>query len=417
MKKFGLTFVLGLAIAGGLVYIVQNQLSKSAGQAGGRRGGGGAKVAVETVAVKVASLVDEGRFVGSIESKSKFMVAPKISGRLKQMLVDIGDSISNGDAVATLDDEELLLSVKQAEADLEIARANFNESTELLEISQRELDRIKTMRQQKVSSEVDVENAQAAHKTRQARHQVNRALQSQKQAALESAQLRLSYARVDASWSGVASKRFIAERFLNEGAMISANTPIVSVIDIATLTAVIDVVEQDYFKIKAGLIAEIEPSALPGSVYKARISRISPMLDESSRQARIELELENTDYQLKPGMFVKARIIYAVHDNTTVVPTSALVRRNNLEGIFLIDRENEKANFVPVKTGFIEGQQVEIASPTLSGDVAILGHHLLEDGMSVILTVNDGPAEKTPGKGKDGGRSKGQDAKKGGQQP
>ncbi|PKL42341.1 MAG: efflux RND transporter periplasmic adaptor subunit [Candidatus Riflebacteria bacterium HGW-Riflebacteria-1] len=415
MKKFMLTFLLGLAIAGALIYGVQKMQGQSAGQSGGRRGpGGGAKVAVETVAARISSLVDEGRFVGSIESKSKFMVAPKISGRLKKLFVDIGDSISNGETVATLDDEELLLAVKQAEADLEIARANFNESSGLLEISQRELDRVKTMRQQKVSSDVDVENAQAAHKTRQARHQVNRALLSQKEAALETVKVRLSYAKVGASWSDSNGRRFIAERFLNEGAMISANTPIVSVIDIATLTAVIDVVEQDYFKIRVGLNAEIEISALPGRVYNARVSRISPMLDEASRQARIELELSNPDFQLKPGMFIRARLIYQVHEHATVVPASALVRRNEREGVFLIDHTNETANFVPVQIAFTEGELVEIASPTLSGDVVTIGHHLLEDGMAVILAGQTAATAKADSGSKRQG--KGPSAAKGGQQ-
>jgi len=410
MKKFALTFILGLAIAGAIIYTIQG---RQGAKAGGRRGPGVAKVAVETTPVKVADLVDEGRFVGSLESKSKFMVAPKISGRLKQLLVDIGDSIKNGDTIAFLDDEELLLAVKQAEADLEIARANFTESAELLEISQRELDRVKTMRQQKVSSEVDVENAQAAHKTRQARHQVNRALLSQKEAALETAKVRLSYARVTASWSDGTNGRFIAERFLNEGAMISANTPIVSVIDIATITAVIDAVEQDYFKLKTGLTAEIESSAIPGRIYQARISRIAPMLDEASRQARIELELTNTDFQLKPGMFIRARIIFAEHHDAKVVPASAMARRNDREGVFLIDHVNEKADFIPIGRGFTEGEFVEIASPTISGDVVTLGHHLLEDGMSIILAGQTKPGAKPAAKS----RSEGQGATKGGRQP
>jgi len=105
MKKFALTFILGLAITGAVVYTIQG---RQGAKAGGRRGPGVAKVAVETTPVKITDLVDEGRFVGSLESKSKFMVAPKISGRLKQLLVDIGDSIKNGDTIAFLDDEELL---------------------------------------------------------------------------------------------------------------------------------------------------------------------------------------------------------------------------------------------------------------------------------------------------------------------
>lgn len=409
MKKFALTFFVGLAIAGAVIYIINSRQTQS-GTGKSRRGG--AKVAVETVAIREGNLVDEGRFVGSLEAKSKFMVAPKISGRLKKLLVDIGDNIENGATVALLDDEELLLDVKRAEADLEIARANFTESSELLEISQRELDRVKTMRQQKVSSEVDVENAQAAHKTRQAKHQVNRALLSQKQAALETAKVKLSYAMVTASWSDGNSRRFIAERFLNEGAMISANTPIVSVIDIATITAVIDAVEQDYFKIKTGLVAEIEPSALNGKTYQARISRISPMLDEDSRQARIELELSNPDYQLKPGMFIRARIIFEEHDHATIVPASALARRNEREGVFLIDHANMTADFVPVDKGFTEGEQVEIASPTLSGDVVTLGHHLLEDGTEVILSNSSESQSKKSDKS---GNNKKAGARKGGQ--
>ncbi len=400
MKKFVFYFLVGIALTWYLVSALQKSNDGSKAN-GARRGpGGAAVVAVETAPLEIGSLVDEGQFVGSIEPVSKFMVAPKISGRIKKLFVDIGDRIENGSTIATLDDEELLLGVKQAEADLEIARANYNESAGLLEISQREFDRVKKMREQKVSSEVEVENAQAAHKTRQAKHQVNKALLSQKEAALATSKLKLDYATVDASWSGGAGLRFIAERFQNEGAMINANSAIVSVIDIATLTGVIDVVERDYFKIRQGLNVEIEPAALPGSVFQARVSRIAPLLNEASRQARIELELTNTDYALKPGMFIKAKIMYERHDSVTVAPAEALVRRNDLEGVFLVDREKNTAKFVPIQVGFREDRKVEIASPTISGDVVVLGHHLLEDGSSIRLVSKNGlPKQSTEKKG------------------
>jgi len=407
--KFVTAFLLGVFIVSGALEFVSFTGKDSAG-GGMRRGGGGpAAVAVKTRPLATGSLVDEGNFVGTIEPTTRFLVSPRISGRIKQLMVDIGDKISNGQIIARLDDEELGLAVKQAEADLEIARANFNESTGLLEISQKELERVQKMRQQKVSSEADVENAQASHKTRQARHQVNRALLSQKQSALETARIRLGYASIDASWSGGAEQRFIAERFLNEGSMVSANTPIVSVIDIATVTAVIDVVERDYFKISKGLKAVIEPAAIPGCVYQATVSRIAPLLDQSSRQARIELELQNVDYALKPGMFIKCRIVFARRDSTVIAPSSAIVRRNDVEGVFVTDKETSTARFVPVKTGFIEGDKTEILSPELSGEVVTLGHHLLEDGATVILEGTKPVLEK------DEKKERGQ--KKGGKQP
>jgi len=115
-------------------------------------------------------------------------------------------------------------------------------------------------------------------------------------------------------------------------------------------------------------------------------------------------------------MFIKARLIYEVHDHATVVPASALVRRNEQEGVFLIDNENKKANFIAVKTGFAEGDSVEIVSPPITGDVAILGHHLLEDGMSVILTNKDELAKESLVKDKNPGKNKATNVKKGGQQ-
>ncbi len=415
MKKFVFYFVAGIALTWFLVSVWQKNNTEKA-QVGRRGNGGAAVVAVETAPLAIGSLVDEGRFVGSIEPVSKFMVAPKISGRIKKLFVDIGDQIENGSTIVALDDEELLLGVKQAEADLEIARANYNESASLLGISQRELDRVKKMREQKVSSEVEVENSQAAHKTREAKHQVNKALVSQKEAALATSKLKLAYATVDASWSGGAGRRFVAERFQNEGAMINANSAVVSVIDIATLTGVIDVVERDYFKIRQGLGVEIEPAALPGSVFQARVSRIAPQLNEASRQARIELELTNTDYVLKPGMFIRARIIYERHDSVTIAPAEALVRRNDHEGVFLVDREKNIANFVPIQVGFREDRKIEIASPTISGDVVVLGHHLLEDGSSIRLVSKNGLPEQSSGSKGPGSPGKEKGKGKGGQQ-
>lgn len=379
MKKILLAVVAGIA----LVFLFNRFfLSKTADTAnkGPRSRGGMAAVAVETATIKQARLVDQGLFTGSIIAQSKFSVTPKISGRVRKLLVEIGDEISNGQVIAELDDEELKLSVKQAEADLEIAKANFNESAGLLGIAKKELERTETMRKQKVASDVDLEKAQAAYKTSQARHQVDRAQLANRQAALESSQIRLSYAKVDATWSGGSNKRLVAERFLDEGAAANTSTQIVSIIDIATLTAVIDVVEKDYFKIKPGQHAEVESAAIRDCIFPAKVARIAPILSDTSRLARIELEISNSDYSLKPGMFVTTRIIFATHESATIVPASSLVRRQNLTGIFLADTASMTARFVPIEAGFSNPENVEIASPTVSGQVVTLGHHLLQDG-------------------------------------
>ena len=193
----------------------------------------------------------------------KVDVVPKISGRIKKLFVDIGNEITKGDVIAQLDDEEEILALKQAEADLQIARANFNETSSLLEIAQKNLSRAEKMRKQKIVSDVYLEQAQAAYKTSEAKHKVSKAQLSNKMAALEAAKIKLSYAKVDVSWTEGSNKRFVAEKFLDEGAMAGPNSSIVTIIDIATLTAVIDVVEKDYFKIKIGQEALVESESNP----------------------------------------------------------------------------------------------------------------------------------------------------------
>ena len=403
MKK-----LISAVIAGAAIIFLVNYLflgsSKDTASRGPRRGGMAA-VAVETAPIKQDRLLDQGLFTGSLIAQSKFSVNPKISGRIRLLIADIGDEISNGKVVAELDDEELKLSVKQAEADLEIARANFNESAGLLEIAKKELERTETMRKQKVASDVDLEKSQASYKTSQARHQVDRAQLANRQAALEAAQIKLSYAKVDATWSGGSNKRFVAEKFLDEGAAVSANTPIVSVIDIATLTAVIDVVEKDYFKIKLGQHAEIESAAISNCIFPARVARIAPILNQDSRLARVELEISNADYSLKPGMFVLARIIFATHESATIVPSSSIVRRQNLTGVFIAEPASMTARFVPIETGFSNQNNVEVASPTISGHVVTLGHHLLQDGATIKTdSFSNGTTSNRKGKGNSGGK-------------
>ncbi len=392
MKKLIFVFIVGAALVWyGMDYYKKNNATDKKGNMRG-----GAKqivVAVETGDVIKGEMKDEGIFTGSIQPKSKFQVAPKTSGRIKKVNFDIGDTIKNGDIVAELDDEEFILAVEQAEAALEIAKANYNESGELLEISKRELERVKTMRKQKVASEVEVENASADFKTRSAKHMVNKSSLRQAEASLAQAKLKLAYTKVDASWSYGTNDRFVAERLLDEGAMITANTPIISVIDITNLTAVIDVVERDYFKIKQGMEVKIFPTALPGKEYTAKVTRIAPMLDEVSRQARIELNLKNPNFELKPGMFISANIIYGTHQNTTIVPIEALVIRKEKEGVFIVDETKKVAKFVPVECGYRNPKQVEICYPEISGRVITLGQHLLEDGMAIRIPSDEEKAK------------------------
>lgn len=347
---------------------------------------GGLAVAVEIGPVETSSIRDLGLFSGTMIPKSHVTVAPKISGKLNRLLIDIGDPVTSGQLVAVLEDEEYQQQVIQAEADLRVARANLEEAKSSLEMSGRDLERSRTLHEKGIQSDSQLDAVIAQHGAQQARHSVALAQLANREAALEAARLRLSYTRIQASWERGSPVRYVGERFVDQGALLSVNTPILSIVELQPITAVIHVTDRDYFRLSINQPASVTSGAFPGRSFTGRVVRIAPMLKETSRQARVEIEVENPDKFLKPGMFVNAQIEFARRESVTVVPFNAVATRDGQAGVFVVDLETKRARFVPIQAGIVEGERVEVLEPaSLSGHVVTLGHYLLEQEGAVIL--------------------------------
>lgn len=399
MKKKLLMAIIVLSGLGAFGWQLYQKISVSS--KGFERRGQNIPVAVEVAPIKKTAIREIGNFTGSLHPLSQFMVAPKISGRLEKLWVNIGDIVHDGQLVAVLDSDEYRQQVIQATAELEVARANLEEQRNAIENAEREYERTRVLRQKKIASESQLDAAESEFKRQQAKLKVTIAQISQKEAALKTAQIRLSYSMIKVLGNST-TEYVVGERFVDEGAMLAANTPIVSILDIEKLIVAINVIGRDYPKIQIGQEAVISTDAFPGDTFPGKVVRMAPVLKEKSREARVEIELPNTQKRLKPGMFVSVRIQFKVHDNATVVPLSALVKRNEIQGVFLIDPAEQKAGFVPVTLGIVNGVQAEVLTPALTGAVVTLGHHLLEDGSPVILPDGKKAADKKPQSGKPG---------------
>jgi len=350
-------------------------------------------VAVETKPIYKDSIRDIGVFTGSLEPKSQFAVAAKVAGWLKELLVDVGDTVDRNQVIAVLDDEEFAQQVEQARAELQVAAANAANYASDLDIAKREYERAKALREKQIASASELDVSEAAFNASQTRHKVSLAQVTQKEAALKTALVRLSYTKVRAFWEEGDEIRVVGERFVDVGELLGVNQSIVSILENNPLTAVVYVIERDYPKVTIGQQAIVTTDAYPGRTFAGSITRIAPLLKESSRQARLEIEMPNPDLTLKPGMFVRARIEFAKHENATLIPLPALVRRDDKEGIFIADTQNLKARFVPVTTGIINGEIVEITEPEISGVVITMGNHLLEDGSDITLPKTEPPPD------------------------
>jgi len=397
MKKYFFV-LLALAIVVLAGWVAYQRITTSTNVGPGRFA---AAVAVEIQPVRRDVINNIGIFTGSLQPKSQFVVAPKVTGWLKELLVNVGDTISQNQVLAILDDAEFTQQVEQARAELQVAKANAENCSSDLDLARREYERAKTLREKQIASASELDVSEAEFNACQTRLKVSQAQVAQKESVLKSSELRLSYTRVQAFWEDSDQTRVVGERFVDEGALLQANEPIVSVLENKPLTAVVYVVEKDYPKVKVNQNATITTDAYPDKTFTGSIVRIAPLLKESSRQARVEMEIPNSEELLKPGMFVRARIEFASHENATLIPVAALVRRNGTQGVFIAEQNDLKALFVPVTVGITNNELAEVLEPELSGMVVTMGNHLLENGSDIILP------SKTPQKAEPTGSESG----------
>lgn len=399
MKKW-ITIVLVavlLSLIGVKVYI--KILDQRGDYLGGKRG---KPVAVELSKVRRQTIKDRGVFTGSLKAKTRFLLASKISGRLEHLMVNIGDVLKYGQLVAILDDNEYQQQLEQAKALLEVAKANSRAAFQSMVISSRELNRVKSLKIRNIATTSELDTAKAANTLKKVANEVAKAQLNEKEAAFKLAQIRLSYTRINAKWRDKRSRLIVGERFVDEGTLLSINTPIVSIIDISSLVAVIHVTESDYYKLKIGQRVSVTAEVIKNRKMKGRVTRIAPVIKETSREAMVEIKVDNPGRVLKPGLFIRAEIEFAAHRKATVVPQSAIVKRNGITGVFLADLKDVKVRFIQITTGIIDKGMVEVLEPKISGEVVTIGHHLLEEGSKILVPdlKQKNPSKKQQGKSK-----------------
>lgn len=324
-------------------------------------------------------------FSGALEARSKFVVAPKVAGRVQSIQVDISDSVTRGQTVVVLESAEFAQAVNQAEAELAVAEANLAEANSALTIARRENQRTATLRERRIASDAEFDTAQADLLAREAQVKVAEAQVTRAESALESARIRLGYTRVIADWTEGDSQRVVAERYVDEGETVSANDPLLLIVDLNPISAVINVTERDYGLLQPGMPAVFTTDSFPGEEFEGEIARVSPIFQEGSRQARVELSLANADSKLKPGMFVRASIGLKHVESATVIPYSAITRREDGTGVFRVSDDGTTVNWVLVETGIRDGEWIQVLNNPLSGRVVTLGQHLIEDGSTITI--------------------------------
>lgn len=423
IKLIASTVVL-LAVAGGYVVYSRTAASAPAGAGSGGRGGGGGfggggfgggrgfggprlPMTVELAPVGRSDMTEQLTVVGNLIGAATVEAVPKVSGRLEDVAVRLGDRVSRGQTLARIEDREIQEQVKQAQAAYDVSAATIRQREADLRLAQTNLERSQNLYDRQLIPKQTYDDTDARYQAAVAQLDLARAQFSQAQARLDELKINLSNTVIASPVTG-----FIGKRALDAGAWVTPNSSFLSVVDITTVRLVANIVEKDLRRISQGQKADVAVDAYPGETFVGRIAHVAPVLDPSTRTAQIEVEIPNPQFRLKPGMYAKVSFLVEEHPHALVIPANALVDSNGKAGVYQPVDEGDTATFRPVTVGLMSQDLVEVLDGLNEGErVITTGAAGLREGDKIVIPADaDAPPADAAGGGPgpgEGGRGRG----------
>jgi len=373
------------------------------------------QIPVETVSLHLGSIDRRLHLTGTIISEAMVDVLSKVSGILEKIQVEQGDRVKADQVVAMVEREEKEAQLQVAQAALDVLRARWAQmetGARPEEITQSE----QLVRQTKASWETSLDNymrfknlkerdfisqqrldeamlqvtlSEAEYRSAKekltlmrkgARQEDRDALLAQirqAEAALRLAQIHLKNTTIRAPISGIISKRF-----LDQGAFVSTTAPIVRIVAMDMVKVLVQVVESELAQLRVGAKAEISVDAYRKQVFRGGVLRISPTVDPESRMADIEIQVDNRDHRLKPGMFARVNLVVQKRDGVLLLSKDSLVRESGPTRVFV--HENGRALLREISLGLEGEKYVEVLRGLREGEeVIVAGQYELKDRMPV----------------------------------
>lgn len=384
-----------IAIAIGTLALLAFRITealKSKEQAGAPRSGGmRPAVVVKTAKVEMAPFEEAVELTGELRALAQVAVAPKISGRLSEVLVDNGDFVKKGQLLARIDDQEIEQQVSRAQASLRVAEARLKQDKANLENLRSQLRRSERLYADQLVSLQDLEDLRSQVQAGEAGLELGEAQINQARADLRELEIQLEQTRLHAPMSG-----YVGDRTLHPGALVTPSSSIVSVLDLSRLKTIVAAPEQHLRKLRVGLPSRVAVDAYPTESFTGFITRISPLLDPDTRAAEVEIIIPNRQSMLKAGMFVRAAVVIR-NVESLAIPRESLVTRESQQGVFVI--VDGKAHYLPVQIGVSQQGRIQVLEGIEPGrEVVAAGSQFLNEGDAVRLA-----GDRPPGQGPTGG--------------
>ena len=388
---FSLLFILSLLQAG-----------CSRTQTASARGDAGNPIAVRAYPVQEEVIRRRVQAVGSLYALEESTVSAEVEARVQRVLVDVGDSVREGQALVQLDATELRYEldrqraiVRQVRAQLGIGPGNplprdpaqvafvQRAAADLYEAEQR-FHRAEQLFRDKLISQQDLDQASARFQGARAAHdlalqqveQLKAQLQSS-EAAGKLAEKKLADTEIRAPFPGS-----IKERRVSLGEFLKVQSPVMVIVRTDQLRARLAVPEKWASTVKTGAMIEVQVEAYPGETFQGKLVRINPSVLQDSRTFEVEALLANPARKLKPGFFTQASLPSDLQEKTLTVPDQAVTYRYGVYKVYVVNGSRVAER--QIKPGAQQNSRVEILEGLRAGEqVAVAVQGDLRDGASV----------------------------------
>ncbi len=360
-------------------------------------------VSVQTEKVVKRTITQSVTATGTLDPEFKVTITPEVAGEIVELPVKEGQYVKKGDLLVKIRQDAYLAQVEQSEASLKSAEANLSMSKAQLDKVTSDYKRAKELHAKNLESDADLEASKSSYLSAQGSFQAAQAQVSQTEASLKVQKDQLSKTTIYSPMNGVVSQLNVqlGDRVL--GSLYNVGTNMMTVSDLKSMLAVVDVDENDVVLLSVGDTARIKIDAFGdkvfrGIVYQIGNTAISTGTGTQEQVVNFEVKLKFIDFDpgFKPGMSCNADIETKTLHNVLSVPIQSVTARNSMGGmqqqgneennentkkskkkenvnklqeiVFLANKGKAKSadvvtgisddNYIQVKTGLKEGQVV-----------------------------------------------------------
>ncbi|MFK5922003.1 MAG: efflux RND transporter periplasmic adaptor subunit [Verrucomicrobiota bacterium] len=339
-----------------------------------------AKAGVSVTPAAVEQISDEIEVYAELAFNENRLteIALPVQGIVKSVEVDLGSKVEKGEVLVTVSSVEI-----------SAAAGKYQLALTQQELAQKALDREQKLSKQKISSQQELDEAEARMKTaeverRQAYQQlVTLGFDSKQVERLNQNPDEAVVLELRAPFAGE-----IAERNAVQGSWLEAGTALFKLVDTRSLWAFLSIPESDLQRVKVGQVVKLVIESRSGEVFEGKLTWIAPSVDERTRTARARAEFLNPDGVLKAQMFAKARIINRSSKNL-IIPQSAV---QDIEGnsVAFVRLEDDLFDVRMLKTGVRGYGRIEILDGLKVGDQVVTGSSFIVKSQFLISRLGAG---------------------------